>query len=109
MGGPVAWTMGRIPRAICSVTEGAGKAGMRRDMATGNIGENGAVRPAGSQGAGAGDSVARSASIAGTGLGVASPAIGRRAVGDGIDPDCAAVCVTDAGDATGKGRCPGRR
>ncbi len=76
MGGSGARTVVRIPRAVCSVAEGAGKTGVGRGMAPGNIWEGGAVRPSGRQGAGAGDTMARPAAIAGTGLGVASTTVG---------------------------------
>jgi len=75
--GSVARTVVRIPCTVRPVAEGAGKTGVRRGVAPGNIWEGGAVRPPGGQGAGAGDTMARPAAVAGTGLGVASTTIGR--------------------------------
>src|SRR5512144_2264422 len=71
-----------------------------------NIRESRAVRssPCG------GRSVARSATVAGGKLDVASPAVGRRAGGDRIHADSVAIRVTTAGYAAGiRGICPGSR
>jgi hypothetical protein len=54
--------------------------------------------------------VARSATVAGGKLDVASPAVGRRAGGDRIHADGVAIRMTTAGYAAGiRGICPGSR
>ena len=54
--------------------------------------------------AGAGRPVARSATVAGTGLGVASPAIWRRAGSNRIHAYDTAIRMATAGDAAGERR-----
>jgi len=107
VGGAVAWPVARVSRAVCSMAEGTSKAGMRIGMASANIREGGAVRPAGCQGAGAGHAVTRTATVAGACLSVASPTIGRGTGGNGIHPDGAAVGM--ASSTAGKGGRPGGR
>ncbi len=76
-------------------------------MSPRDIGESAAVRSPGGESIGAGDAMTGPATVAGSGLGVASPAIGRSTVGNGIYPKGTAIGM--AGNAAGKGRRPGRR
>lgn len=114
MGNSIARAMVRVARAVCPVTGGTGKARMGRGMAAGNIREcrrgRRVVWPPGCQCVGTGDAVARSATVAGTGFGVASPAIRGRARGNGIYADAAAaIRMATARNATGEGHRPGSR
>jgi hypothetical protein len=99
MCGSVAWAMTGISRAIGSVTERTGKAAMGA-MSSRYIRECRTAWPP----AGAGGPVARSATVAGTGLGVASPAIWRRAGSNRVHAYDAAIRMATAGDAAGERR-----
>ena len=99
MGGSVARAMTGISRAIGSVTERTGKAAMGA-MCSRYIRECRTAWPP----AGTGRPVARSATVAGTGLGVASPAIWWRAGSNRVHPCDAAIRMATTGDAAGEGR-----
>jgi hypothetical protein len=99
MGGSVARAMTGISRAIGSMTERTGKAAMRA-MSSRYIRECRTAWPP----AGAGRSVARSATVAGTGLGVASLAIWWCARSNRVHSCDAAVRMATAGDAAGERR-----
>jgi hypothetical protein len=99
MGSSVARAMAGISRAIGSVAERTGKAAMGA-MSSRYIRECRTAWPP----AGAGRSVARSATVAGTGLGVASLAIRRRARSYRVHPCDAAIRMATACDAAGERR-----
>ena len=99
MGGSVARAMTGTSRAIGSMTKRTGQAAMGA-MSSRYIRECGTAWPP----AGAGRPVARPATVAGTGLGVASPAIRRRANSNRVHPCDAAIRMATAGDAAGERR-----
>jgi len=99
MGGPVARAMTGISRAIGSVTERTGKAAMGA-MRSRYIRECRTAWPP----AGAGRPVARPATVAGTGLGVTSPAIWWRAGSNWVYACDGAIRMATTCDAAGEGR-----
>jgi hypothetical protein len=104
MSSPVARTVDRVARTICSVAKGTGIAGMGA-MFSGNVREyRTAWPPAGGRG-----TVARAATITRSKFGMACPAIWRRASRNGIHTYGAAIRVANADDATGEGSRPGCR
>lgn len=99
MGGSVARSMTGISRAIGSMTEGTGKTRVST-MSAGNIRER---RTAWTP-AGAGGPVARSATVAGTGLGVASLTIRWSTGSNRVHANNASIRMATAGDAAGEWR-----